>query len=127
MNQSAPQREERELPWRSTAAWMLLSKQVRDRRAIDGDLADAQADDFRHAGAGIVHHAEWCVIPPGCAWRAPRVAIAPFERVIEFGLVSGLSGAIMSHAAGMVMRGSGPNLLGELMRLSFGHWFPYPN
>ena len=32
--------------------------QVRGGRAIDDHVADTQSDDFRHAGAGVVHQAE---------------------------------------------------------------------
>lgn len=35
------------------------------------DLADAQADGFRQAGAGVVHEAEQCAIPLTCHVRAP--------------------------------------------------------
>ena len=53
-----------------------------------------------------------CVV----AVRSAR-AILTFKRVIEFGLVSGLKFAALLWSeprAGMVIRGLGPNLLGEL-------------
>jgi len=57
-------------------------------------------------------------IPKPCvvAVRSAR-AILTFKRVIEFGLVSGLKFAALLWSeprAGMVIRGLGPNLLGEL-------------
>ena len=40
--------------------------QVRNRRAVDDDVADTQADGFGHAGAGVVHQAEQRAIPLTC-------------------------------------------------------------
>ncbi len=50
-------------PERHAAVFAPLAMQVRDRRTIDDDLADAQTDGFRHAGAGVIHHAEQRAIP----------------------------------------------------------------
>lgn len=43
-----------------------LAAEVRDHRAVDDDVADAQTDDLRHSCAGIVHQAEKRSISLAC-------------------------------------------------------------